>query len=58
MTEKTEKYRLDTAYGKLYEWDEDKQSYVFVLSTSANYIEDAIKEYNKYDSEELFGWGQ
>lgn len=55
---KPEQFRLDTAYGKLYEWDEEQQAYLFCLSTDANYLEDAIKEYyNDGTIEELYGFG-
>lgn len=45
-----EKYRFDLAYGKLYEYDDDAQAYIFVMMTTyAKTLQEAIKEYEDWD---------
>lgn len=44
----TEKYRYDDTYGKLYEWDDDTQAYVFVCANPFGLTEqELIAEYEQ-----------
>lgn len=45
---KTEQYRLDTAFGKLYEFDADQNAYIFVSATNCKKLSDAVQEYEEY----------
>jgi hypothetical protein len=47
----TAKYRFDSAYGELYEYDTDKDAYVWVMNTDARTENEAIEEYEKYEKQ-------
>ena len=48
QVEKSSKYRFDAAYGKLYEWDNESECYLFISSTQRKTEKEAIEEYEEY----------
>jgi len=45
-----EKYRYDSAYGKLYEWNEEQQAYIFVCSNPFKLSEsELISQYEEME---------
>jgi hypothetical protein len=50
------KYRFDSAYGKLYEYDTRRDAYMWVMNTNAQTKDEAVKEYEDDRWLHLFGF--